>query len=86
MDIVPAEKIFLIKDQGGTGKGLFMHALEAVFEVTPVDSDSLLYGSSIEKQNALMRFLGAEVAHLNETGRITSKQWPSLRRIGTGEV
>ncbi|AMB94414.1 MULTISPECIES: hypothetical protein [Aerococcus] len=86
MDIVPAEKIFLIKDQGGTGKGLFMHALKSVYEVVPVDSDSLLYGSSIEKQNVLMRFLDAEVAHLNETGRITSKQWPSLRKIGTGEV
>ncbi|KAA9301932.1 MULTISPECIES: hypothetical protein [Aerococcus] len=86
MGIIQPEKIFLMKDSGGTGKGLFMHSMQPVFNVVPVDPDSLLQGTSIEKQNAFMRFLGAEVAHLNETGSITSKQWPTLRKIGTGEV
>lgn len=85
MKLIPPEKIFLMKDKGRTGKGLFMHALKSIFKVVPVDSGSFLKSTGIEHQNTILNFLGAEVAHLNETGAISEKNWKDLRRIGTGE-
>ena len=68
--LVPAEKWFLMKDFGRSGKGLFMKTFYQLLKVNKVNFDSLASGG-FEALNEWLNFYGADIAHANETGRIT---------------
>src|SRR5699024_9614727 len=81
---IPAEKWFLLKDFGRSGKGLFMETFNSVMNVTNVNMDSLVSGG-FEAANEWMNFYGADVAHANETGEINTKNMRVLRKVATAE-
>lgn len=81
---IPAEKWFLLKDFGRSGKGLFMETFNSVLKVTNVNMDSLVSGG-FEAANEWMNFYGADVAHANETGEINTKNMRVLRKVATAE-
>ncbi|WP_204172117.1 phage resistance protein [Staphylococcus sp. GDY8P72P] len=85
MNIIQAEKWFLMKDFGRSGKGLFMTTFDALLQVNKVNFDALL-SRGFESQNEWMNFYGADIAHANETGEITESMMRILRKIATGEV
>ncbi|MDK9860129.1 phage resistance protein [Staphylococcus equorum] len=85
MNLIQAEKWFLMKDFGRSGKGLFMTTFEALLQVNKVNFDSLISGG-FEASNEWMNFYGADIAHANETGEITKVMMRILRKIATGEV
>lgn len=85
MKIIQAEKTFLIKDFGRSGKGLFMTTFERLMKVNKVNFDSLISGG-FESANEWMHFYGADIAHANETGEITKQMMRILRKIATGET
>ncbi|MEB6208187.1 phage resistance protein [Staphylococcus pasteuri] len=85
MKLVQAEKWFLLKDFGRSGKGLFMVTFDKLLTVNKVNFDSLL-SPSFESANEWMNFYGADIAHANETGEITEKMMRILRKIATGET
>ncbi|MCI2940906.1 phage resistance protein [Staphylococcus cohnii] len=85
MKLIQAEKWFLMKDFGRSGKGLFMTTFEALLQVNKVNFDSLISGG-FEASNEWMNFYGADIAHANETGEITKGMMRILRKIATGEV
>lgn len=85
MKLIQAEKWFLMKDFGRSGKGLFMTTFEALLQVNKVNFDSLISGG-FEASNEWMNFYGADIAHANETGEITKVMMRILRKIATGEV
>ncbi|MGK8516040.1 phage resistance protein [Staphylococcus arlettae] len=85
MNLIQAEKWFLMKDFGRSGKGLFMTTFEALLQVNKVNFDSLISGG-FEASNEWMNFYGADIAHANETGEITKGMMRILRKIATGEV
>lgn len=81
---IPAEKWFLLKDFGRSGKGLFMETFNSILNVTNVNMDSLVSGG-FEAANEWMNFYGADVAHANETGEINTKNMRVLRKVATAE-
>lgn len=85
MNLIQAEKWFLMKDFGRSGKGLFMTTFDALLQVNKVNFDSLISGG-FEASNEWMNFYGADIAHANETGEITKGMMRILRKIATGEV
>ncbi|MHD0449640.1 phage resistance protein [Staphylococcus cohnii] len=85
MNLIQAEKWFLMKDFGRSGKGLFMTTFDALLQVNKVNFDALL-SRGFESQNEWMNFYGADIAHANETGEITESMMRILRKIATGEV
>lgn len=85
MKLVQAEKWFLLKDFGRSGKGLFMATFEKLMTVNKVNFDSLVSGG-FESANEWMNFYGADIAHANETGEITKQMMRILRKIATGET
>lgn len=85
MKLIQAEKWFLMKDFGRSGKGLFMTTFDALLQVNKVNFDSLISGG-FEASNEWMNFYGADIAHANETGEITKGMMRILRKIATGEV
>lgn len=85
MDLIQAEKWFLMKDFGRSGKGLLMTTFDALLQVNKVNFDSLL-SPGFEASNEWMNFYGADIAHANETGEITKFMMRILRKIATGEV
>lgn len=85
MDLIQAEKWFLMKDFGRSGKGLLMTTFDALLQVNKVNFDSLISGG-FEASNEWMNFYGADIAHANETGEITKVMMRILRKIATGEV
>lgn len=85
LDKVPAEKWFLLKDFGRSGKGLFMSTFHSIVNVTQVNFDSLS-GTGFEATNEWLKFHGADLAHANETGEINVKNMRILRKIATSEV
>lgn len=84
VNAIPAEKWFLIKDFGRSGKGLLMETFNPLFNVNSVNMDGLISGG-FEAANEWMNFYGADVAHANETGEITVKDMRILRKIATAE-
>src|SRR5699024_10692970 len=84
LDLVPAEKYFLLKDFGRSGKGLLLESFEQLVNVRKVNYDALT-GNGFELANEWINFYGADVAHANETGAITEKEMRVLRKIATGE-
>ena len=84
MKLIQAEKWFLIKDFGRSGKGLFMETFEKLLNVNKVNFDSLL-SSGFEAANEWLNFYGADIAHANETGEINKSMMRILRKIATGE-
>ena len=84
LDLVPAEKYFLLKDFGRSGKGLLLESFEKLVNVRKVNYDALT-GNGFELANEWINFYGADVAHANETGAITEKEMRVLRKIATGE-
>lgn len=84
VNAIPAEKWFLLKDFGRSGKGLFMETFNSVLNVTNVNMDSLVSGG-FEAANEWMNFYGADVAHANETGEINTKNMRVLRKVATAE-
>lgn len=84
MKLIQAEKWFLIKDFGRSGKGLFMETFEKLLNVNKVNFDSLL-SSGFEAANEWLNFYGADIAHANETGEINKGMMRILRKIATGE-
>lgn len=84
LNSIPAEKWFLLKDFGRSGKGLFMETFNSVLNVTNVNMDSLVSGG-FEAANEWMNFYGADVAHANETGEINTKNMRVLRKVATAE-
>ncbi|WP_342610439.1 phage resistance protein [Staphylococcus hsinchuensis] len=85
MNLIHAEKWFLLKDFGRTGKGLFIETLKKLLKVNRVNFDSLLAGG-FEASNEWLKFYGTDVAHANETGEISPKMMRILRKIATGET
>lgn len=85
MNLIQAEKWFLMKDFGRSGKGLFMTTFDALLQVNKVNFDALL-SRGFESQNEWMNFYGADIAHANETGEITKVMMRILRKIATGET
>lgn len=85
MELIQAEKWFLMKDFGRSGKGLLMTTFDALLQVNKVNFDSLL-SSGFEASNEWMNFYGADIAHANETGEITKVMMRILRKIATGET
>lgn len=85
MELVQAEKWFLLKDFGRSGKGLQMETFNPLLKVNKVNFDSLVSGG-FESANEWMNFYGAEIAHANETGEITKSMMRILRKIATGEI
>ncbi|MDW3797379.1 phage resistance protein [Staphylococcus saprophyticus] len=85
MNLIQAEKWFLMKDFGRSGKGLLMTTFDALLQVNKVNFDSLISGG-FEASNEWMNFYGADIAHANETGEITKVMMRILRKIATGEV
>lgn len=85
INLIPAEKWFLIKDFGRSGKGLFMQTFNDLLQVKKVNFDGLI-GGGFEATNEWMNFYGADLAHANETGEITSKHMRILRKIATNEI
>lgn len=84
MNLIQAEKWFLMKDFGRSGKGLLMTTFDALLQVNKVNFDSLITGG-FEASNEWMNFYGADIAHANETGEITKVMMRILRKIATGE-
>lgn len=84
MKIIQAEKWFLIKDFGRSGKGLFLETFEKLLNVNKVNFESLL-SSGFEAANEWLNFYGADIAHANETGEINKSMMRILRKIATGE-
>ena len=84
MKLIQAEKWFLIKDFGRSGKGLFMETFEKLLNVNKVNFDSLL-SFGFEAANEWLNFYGADIAHANETGEINKGMMRILRKIATGE-
>lgn len=84
MNLIQAEKWFLMKDFGRSGKGLFMTTFDALLQVNKVNFDSLITGG-FEASNEWMNFYGADIAHANETGEVTKVMMRILRKIATGE-
>ncbi|HHD0882301.1 TPA: phage resistance protein [Staphylococcus aureus] len=85
MKLIQAEKWFLLKYFGRSGKGLFMATFEKLMTVNKVNFDSLISGG-FESANEWMNFYGADIAHANETGEITKQMMRILRKIATGET
>ncbi|ASE37005.1 phage resistance protein [Staphylococcus pettenkoferi] len=85
MELVQAEKWFLMKDFGRSGKGLQMETFNPLLKVNKVNFDSLVSGG-FESANEWMNFYGADIAHANETGEITKAMMRILRKIATGEI
>lgn len=85
MELVQAEKWFLMKDFGRSGKGLQMETFYPLLKVNKVNFDSLVSGG-FESANEWMNFYGADIAHANETGEITKAMMRILRKIATGEI
>lgn len=85
MNLIQAEKWFLMKDFGRSGKGLLMTTFDALLQVNKVNFDSLL-SPGFEASNEWMNFYGADIAHANETGEITKFMMRILRKIATGET
>lgn len=85
MELIQAEKWFLMKDFGRSGKGLAMTTFDTLLQVNKVNFDSLISGG-FEASNEWMNFYGADIAHANETGEITKVMMRILRKIATGEV
>ena len=86
MKLIPSEKWFLLKDFGRTGKGLYMKTFNKIFKVNPVNMDALVYNQGTSTENAWLSFMGADVAHANESGSIDAKGMRALRKIATGEI
>ncbi|MGF3076952.1 phage resistance protein [Facklamia sp. P12955] len=86
MKLIPAEKWFLLKDFGRTGKGLLLKTLYNIFKVNPVNMDALVNNQGASTENAWLSFKGADVAHANESGAIDIKAMRVLRKIATGEI
>lgn len=84
LNLIPAEKYFLLKDFGRSGKGLLLESFEKLVNVRKVNYDALT-GNGFELANEWINFYGADVAHANETGAITEKEMRVLRKIATGE-
>ena len=85
MKLIQAEKWFLFKDFGRSGKGLFITTFNELLSVNKVNFDSLVSGG-FEASNEWMNFYGADIAHANETGEITKPMMRILRKIATGET
>lgn len=85
MKLIQAEKWFLFKDFGRSGKGLFITSFNKLLSVNKVNFDSLVSGG-FEASNEWMNFYGADIAHANETGEITKPMMRILRKIATGET
>ncbi|MCQ9293375.1 phage resistance protein [Staphylococcus cohnii] len=85
MNLIQAEKWFLMKDFGRSGKGLLMTTFDELLQVNKVNFDSLL-SPGFESANEWMNFYGADIAHANETGEITKVMMRILRKIATGET
>lgn len=85
INLIPAEKWFLIKDFGRSGKGLFMQTFEGMLQTKKVNFDSLT-GGGFEATNEWLNFYGADLAHANETGEITKQYMRILRKIATSET
>ena len=85
MNLIQAEKWFLMKDFGRSGKGLLMTTFDALLQVNKVNFDSLITGG-FEAANEWMNFYGADIAHANETGEVTKVMMRILRKIATGEI
>ncbi|MFY2153552.1 phage resistance protein [Mammaliicoccus sciuri] len=83
--LVPAEKWFLLKDFGRSGKGLVMVTFQKLLKLVPVNFDNLTNGG-FEAVHEWTKFYGADIAHANETGAITEKHTRIMRKISTGEV
>ena len=62
MKLIQAEKWFLIKDFGRSGKGLFMETFEELLKVNKVNFDSLL-SSGFEAANEWLNFM-AWILHM----------------------
>ncbi|HHR7528802.1 phage resistance protein [Staphylococcus equorum] len=84
MKLIQAEKWFLMKDFGRSGKGLFMTTFEGLLQVNKINFDNLL-SRNFESANEWMNFYGADIAHANETGEITKDMMNILRKVATAE-
>ena len=85
INLIQAEKWFLFKDFGRSGKGLFITTFNKLLHVNKVNFDGLVSGG-FEAANEWMNFYGADIAHANETGEITKPMMRILRKIATGET
>lgn len=85
LKLIPAEKWFLLKDFGRTGKGLLLDTFQTIFKCNQVSFDALK-STGFEATNEMTNFYGAEVAIANETGEIDEKDMRILRKIATSEV
>lgn len=85
MKLIPAEKWFIFKDFGRTGKGLFISTFSSIMKKHSVEFENLL-GGGFEASNEWANFYNADVIHANETGEITNKQMKEIRKISTGET
>lgn len=81
----PAEKFFIFKDKGRTGKGLFVKTFNTLFKVNKLNLPTLTSSSIFERNNEHTKAYGCEVVHINEATKITSSDMNVLRPIATNE-
>lgn len=86
LGLEPPEKFFLFKDEGRTGKGLFILTFNALLAVERLSLDTLLSNSAFERNNEMVRARWCDVVHINEAKEITEKDMRALRPIATNEV
>lgn len=81
----PAEKFFLFKDKGRTGKGLFVKTFNTLFKVNKLNLPTLTSSAIFERNNEHIKAYDCEVVHINEAEKITSRDMNVLRPIATNE-
>lgn len=81
----PAEKFFLFKDKGRTGKGLFVKTFNTLFKVNKLNLPTLTSSAVFERNNEHIKAYDCEVVHINEAEKITSRDMNVLRPIATNE-
>lgn len=85
LEIEPPEKFFIFKDEGRTGKGLFIKSFSTLLSVEKLSLDTLLSQSVFDRNNEMVRARWCDVVHINEAKEITEKDMRVLRPIATNE-
>lgn len=85
LELEPPEKFFIFKDDGRTGKGLFILTFSSFLTMEKLNLDTLLSTNVFEKNNEIVKARWCDVAHINEARAITEKDMRALRPIATNE-
>lgn len=84
LGLEPAEKFFMLKDFGRTGKGLLIKTFTVTFKQNAINLDNIMSGG-FERQNESLKLLGCDVAHINEARQLGEKDMRVIRPMATNE-